>query len=90
MLTFTQKVKSVVAKISKGKVLTYGEVARKSGRPRAARAVGKVINKNYDPKIPCHRVARSDGKIGDYNRGIKLKITKLKNEGIKNIIKKSY
>ena len=49
--------------------MTYGEVARKAGNPLAARAVGMIMSKNFDPKIPCHRVIRTDGKIGGYNRG---------------------
>jgi methylated-DNA-[protein]-cysteine S-methyltransferase len=81
-MNFRDKVYAVVKKIPKGKVLTYGEVARKIGLPKAARAVGMVLSKNYDPKIPCHRVIRSDGKIGNYNRGgqnSKIKI--LRKEG---------
>jgi methylated-DNA-[protein]-cysteine S-methyltransferase len=66
---FADKVRTVVRNIPKGKVMTYGEVARKAGRPGAARAVGTIMSHNYDPKVPCHRVVRSDGKIGDYNRG---------------------
>lgn len=66
---FSQRVYAVVAKIPKGKVMTYGEVARKAGRPGAARAVGTIMSHNYNPKIPCHRVVRADGKIGNYNRG---------------------
>ena len=62
--------------------MTYGEVARRAGNPRAARAVGAILHTNYDPKIPCHRVIRSDGKIGGYNRGSKSKIKKLKSEGV--------
>ena len=68
-LTFTDKVRNVVRKISKGKTMTYGEVAKAAGRPEAARAVGTIMKNNYDPTVPCHRVIRSDGKIGDYNRG---------------------
>lgn len=49
--------------------MTYAEVANKAGNPRAVRAVGTILSKNYDPEIPCHRVIRSDGKIGNYNRG---------------------
>ena len=49
--------------------MTYKQVAIKAGSPNASRAVGSVMKGNYDPKIPCHRVIRSDGKIGDYNRG---------------------
>ena len=63
----------IVSKISKSKTLTYKEVASKAGNPRAFRAVGNILNKNYDPKIPCHRVIRSDGSLGGYNKGKKLK-----------------
>lgn len=68
-MSFKEQVYAVVKKIPKGKVLTYGEVAKKVGKPGAARAVGTVLSQNYDPKIPCHRVIRADGKIGNYNRG---------------------
>ena len=78
---FSQKVFEVVKKISKGKVLTYQEVAKRAGNPKAYRAVGNILNKNYDPKIPCHRVIRSDGKIGGYNRGAKNKSEILRKEG---------
>jgi len=58
-----------VRQIPKGETRTYGEVAKAIGYPGAARAVGTVMKNNYDPTVPCHRVVRSDGKIGDYNRG---------------------
>jgi O-6-methylguanine DNA methyltransferase len=67
--TFTQKVLSIVSKIPKGKVLTYKEVAEKAGNKKAARAVGTIMSKNYDLKVPCHRVILPNGKVGDYNRG---------------------
>ena len=73
MRTFSEKVKSVVTKIPRGKTLTYAEVARRAGNPRAYREVGNILNKNYDPQIPCHRVIRSDGMVGGYNRGGKKK-----------------
>jgi len=79
--SFTQKVYKVVKKIPKGSILTYKEVAKKAGKPLASRAVGNILNKNHDPKIPCHRVIRSDGKIGGYNRGIKKKKDILRSEG---------
>lgn len=80
--TFEQKVKSIVSKIPKGKTMTYKEVATKAGSPNAARAVGSIMKGNYDPRVPCHRVVRSDGKIGDYNRGGREeKIRKLRAEG---------
>lgn len=82
MKSFPEKVYSIVKKIPKGKVLTYKEVARRAGKPGAARAVGTVLSKNFDPKIPCHRVIRSDGKIGNYNRGGQAsKIKILRKEG---------
>lgn len=81
--TFAKKVYEVVKKIPKGKVLTYLEVAEKAGRPKAARAVGNILSKNFDPKIPCHRVIRSDGRLGGYNRGAKAKQKILQKEGFK-------
>ncbi len=81
MKTFQEKVYAVVKKIPKGKVLTYKQVAAKIGKPGAYRAVGNMLNKNYDPAIPCHRVIRSDGKLGGYNRGNTAKMKKLKAEG---------
>lgn len=67
--TFKQKVLGIVANIPKGKTMTYKQVAQRAGSAGAARAVGSVMKGNYDPKIPCHRVIRSDGRVGDYNRG---------------------
>jgi methylated-DNA-[protein]-cysteine S-methyltransferase len=69
MKTFTEKVKAVVAKIPIGKVMTYKEVARRAGNDKGSRAVGMIMSKNYNLQIFCHRVIRSDGKIGNYNRG---------------------
>jgi len=71
MTDFEQKVKSVVRKIPKGSALTYKEVAIAAGRPDAYRAVASVMSKNYDEDIPCHRVIKSDGTTGEYNRGEK-------------------
>lgn len=69
MKTFRDKVRAIVAKIPQGKTMTYKEVATKAGNPHAARAVGAIMRTNYDPAIPCHRVVRSDGGMGGYNRG---------------------
>lgn len=69
MTTFTEQVKKVVRKIPKGKTMTYAQVAMKAGNPKAARAVANVMAANYDPNVPCHRVIRSDGGLGGYNRG---------------------
>lgn len=81
-MMFRDKVMAVVSKIPRGKVLTYQQVAKKAGNVRAFRAVGNIISKNFDPNIPCHRVIRSDGKIGGYNRGAAAKLRILKSEGI--------
>jgi len=81
-ITFKEKVFEIVGKIPKGKVLTYKKVAELAGRPRAWRAVGNILNKNRNLKIPCHRVIRFDGKIGGYNRGSKKKTSLLKKEGV--------
>lgn len=82
MKTFKQKVLEAVSKIPRGKTLTYKEVAKMAGSPQAYRAVGNILTKNYDPKIPCHRVIGSDGKMHGYNRGIENKIKLLKKEGV--------
>ncbi len=66
---FADKVRAEVRKISVGKTMTYGAVAAKAGYPGAARAVGAIMKDNYDLTVPCHRVIRSDGKVGGYNRG---------------------
>jgi O-6-methylguanine DNA methyltransferase len=69
MKSFKEKVLQVVREIPKGKTMTYGAVAKKAGNAKAARAVGAYMKNNYDPTVPCHRVIRSDGTIGEYNRG---------------------
>ena len=81
MKSFTEKVYEVVKQIPKGEVLTYKQVAKKAGNIKACRAVGNILNKNYNKDIPCHRVVRSDGKLGGYNRGIENKKKILKIEG---------
>lgn len=67
MKTFNEKVLGIVKKIPKGKTMTYKEVATQAGNRNAARAIGSIMAKNDDKKIPCHRVIRSDGTIGAYN-----------------------
>ena len=67
--SFSDRVYAVVAKIPRGKTMTYKQVATKAGKPLAARAVGTLMSKNFNKNIPCHRVIRSDGTVGDYNRG---------------------
>jgi O-6-methylguanine DNA methyltransferase len=82
MKKFTEQVYDVVCKIPEGKYMTYKEVAAKIGRPNASRAVGTPLSKNYFPDVPCHRVIRTDGKMGGYNRGgVETKLEILKKEG---------
>lgn len=83
MKNFRQKVLEITSKIPKGKTLTYKEVATKAGNLKASRAVGAILKTNFDPDIPCHRVIRSDGQTGGYNRGEKTKKEILIKEGIK-------
>lgn len=81
---FCNGVYNVIRTIPRGRTMTYAEVARAVGNPRAYRAVGSALSKNRDPKIPCHRVIRSDGKIGGYNEGEKQKLALLREEGAIN------
>lgn len=82
MLSFKEKVLNVVKNIPKGKTLTYKEVAMRAKSPFASRAVGSIMAKNFDSEIPCHRVIKSDGTFGNYNRGgVKNKIKLLRKEG---------
>lgn len=71
-----------MAEIPRGETLTYRQAAEKAGRPKAYRAVGNILKRNFDARIPCHRVIRSDGKLGGYNRGINQKEWLLKREGV--------
>ena len=65
---FQLKVWKYLEKIPKGKVKTYREIAKAVGKPKAFRAVANAVGKNpYPPKIPCHRVIRSDGSLGGYS-----------------------
>ena len=82
---FQLKVWNYLKKIPRGKVITYLDLAKAIKVPKAVRAVANAVGKNpYPPKIPCHRVIRSDGKLGGYSApgGIKTKKKLLKMEGI--------
>ena len=83
---FQVKVWRFLEKIPRGKTKTYSEIAKAIGKPLAIRAVANAIGKNpYPPRIPCHRVIKSDSSIGGYSGkgGIKTKKILLKKEGIK-------
>ena len=81
---FQLKVWAYLRKIPRGSVKTYSQVAKAIGKPLAVRAVANAIGKNpYAPKIPCHRVIKSNGSLGGYSGlgGIKTKKKLLKKEG---------
>lgn len=80
---FQSAVYKVVAKIPKGGFLSYQEVAKRAGSPKACRAVGNIMNRHNSKGLPCHRVIRSDGSVGGYRWGTKRKIKRLKEEGVK-------
>ena len=80
MTSFKEKVFDIVRRIPTGETRTYKEVAIAAGSPGAARAVGNILHTNYNPAIPCHRVVKSDGGIGGYNRGVEQKMALLKKE----------
>jgi len=74
---------SIVAQIPKGKVTTYGDIAKALGHPHASRVVGRILNKNPNPILtPCHRVIKSNGNIGGYAFGKARKKELLKKEGL--------
>lgn len=80
--SFNEKCYSILVKVPKGKVTTYKEIARKLNS-KAYRAVGNAMNKNpYAPKVPCHRVVKSNGEVGGFAFGVNKKIEMLKKEGV--------
>ena len=84
MTSFSIKVYRATAKIPKGKVATYGQIARLAGSARAARAVGQLMSRNKDThKVPCHRVVSSTGALTGYAfGGVSAKRAKLIGEGV--------
>jgi methylated-DNA-[protein]-cysteine S-methyltransferase len=81
--TFTQKVLNELRTIPYGETRTYGWLAKKVGKPGAARAVGQALKRNPIPIIiPCHRVIRDDGTIGGFSMGINIKERLLALEGV--------
>jgi len=83
MNSFSKKIRNIVRGIPKGNTMTYKEVATKAGNHKASRAVARVMAANYDSNVPCHRVIKSDGTMGGYNRGgIVAKKKLLASEGV--------
>lgn len=81
-MTFNENCYAHLKKVPKGKVITYKALARALDT-KAYRAVGNAMNKNhYAPKVPCHRVVGSDGKMTGFAFGIPKKIKMLRAEGV--------
>ncbi|MCX6738056.1 MAG: MGMT family protein [Candidatus Parcubacteria bacterium] len=81
---FREKVYKIVWKIPRGKTLSYKEVAKLAGRPKAYRAVGNIMAHHNIKGLPCHRVIKSDGTLGGFCGGykeVKRKEELLKKEG---------
>jgi O-6-methylguanine DNA methyltransferase len=80
---FQLKVLKILQQVPRGEVRTYGWLARKAGRPNAARAVGNTMARNPVPiLVPCHRVVPTAGGIGNYGLGIAMKRELLLREGV--------
>jgi O-6-methylguanine DNA methyltransferase len=79
---FTARVLSVVRRIPRGRVATYGDVAAMAGRPRAARAVGNIMRTCGRPDVPCHRVVAAGGRLGGFGGSETTKRALLAGEGI--------
>jgi O-6-methylguanine DNA methyltransferase len=79
---FTRRVLSVVRRIPPGRVATYGDVAARAGKPRAARAVGNIMRECTARDVPCHRVIAAGGALGGYGGNLELKRALLRSEGI--------
>jgi O-6-methylguanine DNA methyltransferase len=82
---FAQKVYDVTSQIPRGRVSTYGAIARTLGRPDASRAVGRILGANPNPiVVPCHRVVSSDGGLRGYSApgGVSSKAEILTSEGV--------
>ena len=82
---FQNKIYQLAKQIPKGKVATYGQLAKLAGNPKAARAVGLFMRTNHDPiNIPCYKVVAANGKLTGYSagKGIKTKKQKLLQDGV--------
>lgn len=83
MKLLAKDVYELLKTVPAGQVTTYGDLAKALGHPRAARAIGQMMNRNPNPFIvPCHRVVASDGGIGGYAYGAAMKKAILSGEGL--------
>ena len=82
-MNIEKKIYKKLLEVPRGKITTYGELAKAVGMKNGQRVVGQVMNKNpYPALIPCHRVVLSSGKVGGYAYGEKTKTNMLSKEGI--------
>lgn len=82
-MSFSKKVLELTKQVPQGKITTYKQLATAAGNKKASRAAGSALNKNRQLIIiPCHRVIKSTGEVGDYSGGTEKKIALLKKEGI--------
>ena len=79
---FAAKVLAAVRRIPPGRVSTYGDIAALTGRPRAHRAVGSIMRRCGDPRVPCHRVIAAGGALGGFGGSLQLKRERLRAEGL--------
>jgi len=82
-LNLAQRVYKKLLQVPDGKITTYGELAKAVGLKNGQRVIGRIMNKNpYPVIVPCHRVVKSDGKVGGYLYGSDVKTNLLTQEGI--------
>jgi len=79
--TFGIRVIAILRRIPRGRVSTYGDLARLAGRPGAARAVGTIMRLAKEPGLPYHRVIAAGGRVGGYGLNPHLKPALLRAEG---------
>ena len=84
MTSFQSQCYKALKQIPSGKVISYSGLAEMVGRPKAHRAVGNAMNNNpFAPEVPCHRVVKSNGDLGGFSSGSRVKIKRLQEEGVK-------
>lgn len=82
-MSIDKKIYKKLLEVPEGKITTYGALAKAVGLHNGQRVIGNIMNNNpYPVIIPCHRVVKSDGKVGGYAYGEKVKVNMLTKEGL--------
>ena len=82
-MSLAKEIYKKLLEVPEGKITTYGELAKAVGLKNGQRVIGNIMNKNpYPVIVPCHRVVKSDGKVGGYAFGTDIKINMLTKEGL--------